>query len=1190
MATKHLPSLDGLFDAYSRLVVKYRKQIVIFWIAAIIVSIPLAIESNSIVSYSINVPTSNNESKIAEDIVSSQFPHYQQPNVTYYIIIQGQNVLAPSFYNNYKQLNLSLYSHLSMYGIKSVDSVYSFEYSLLKTTFSNVTSYVNNTLHLINSTYQALRLVSNNLTEANSQEYMIYSNAQDAVNQVTNLSQQLNSTNHAIYQLQNRINQTSYMLYGIPQGFAKTWSALYYSPQGSYMSMQQLNQAANSTFVSSSGVLSMPYPSPLYYSIFFSSWSHVTNSLTPSYVSSNIQQVTSESANMTIQALLPNLNSSEVQFVSYVASSFNLTDYFNPSILRNATLNLALNNASATQTQIVRIAYGLGPNASYASAESAALSLITSSLPINQANFVQSAFEASKTEGLTNFTIQYFVNQLNSTYPSLSSKIASDYNVTIQEFAAYAFDAGNPPDINAVDNSSVLLVSRAIETNQTIVHLLRDQFNFTTSSFVTLALNSKNESMMKQNAIDVVARGIAYQTSKVFYLDYNYSAIRDVIYRVYNGSVQLADLPDSLLSNYAFPYLPVVPDEGFRGQFVSPSMNTTIAIVTFNSTLSSSGQQQFENVIDSMNSTGFRTHFTATEILNNDVRDIISESERVALPFGLVVALLVAGIFFLSPVSAFIPLIMFGVSIEVGFALVDLFLGHLQGERLSYISPIIISVLGLGLASDYVVLIMNRFKQELKSDKFEAAKTSARWAGEAVFTSALTVIMSYLALSLSGIPLFSDVGSANVIVVTVILLSSLTFLPALLSILGNRVFWPRRSAATSPSRLSTLTKKSLSHPKTVVSILVVITILSVVFAISLPVNIDFLSLAPNTPAKQGLDQITNNFGGSLLLPEYVVVQLPSPVSTGNNTFNTSILSTLKNIEDRIRAQQGVTSVFSAISPFNESIPYQQLNSMQGEQRLVISQLMMNYFSSDNRTTYMKVVFSGNPFSDKVLDEANIMQQSLSGSYGDGYRILVGGISTDSYGVLQYVFQVLPKIILVLIAAIFVVLFLQLRSVFTPLRLIATILSSVSWTLALVWLIFYHISGLSIYIFAPLFLVTTMLGVGMDYDIFLITRVREEVVKGKDDPQAIVVTSETTGGVIVALGLILGSVFFGLVLTQVRLLQQIGLTLTFGVLLDTLVVWMMFVPAIMVLAKKLNWWPGNPRKNKKNEIKNHRAQL
>ncbi|MEM3803955.1 MAG: hypothetical protein QXX17_06035, partial [Conexivisphaerales archaeon] len=142
MATKHLPSLDGLFDAYSRLVVKYRKQIVIFWIAAIIVSIPLAIESNSIVSYSINVPTSNNESKIAEDIVSSQFPHYQQPNVTYYIIIQGQNVLAPSFYNNYKQLNLSLYSHLSMYGIKSVDSVYSFEYSLLKTTFSNVTSYV----------------------------------------------------------------------------------------------------------------------------------------------------------------------------------------------------------------------------------------------------------------------------------------------------------------------------------------------------------------------------------------------------------------------------------------------------------------------------------------------------------------------------------------------------------------------------------------------------------------------------------------------------------------------------------------------------------------------------------------------------------------------------------------------------------------------------------------------------------------------------------------------------------------------------------------------------------------------------------------------------------------------------------------------------------------------------------------
>ncbi|MEM0118376.1 MAG: MMPL family transporter [Conexivisphaerales archaeon] len=1180
MASRKLPNLDDLFDTYSRFVVRYRKQIIIVWVVAIISSIPFAIESNSIVSYSINVPTSNNESRIAEDIVSSQFPHYQQPNVTYYIVLQGQNVLTPSSYNRYKQLNSTLYSDLSKYGIKSVDSIYSFEYSLLRSTFSNVTSYVNGTLLLLNATYQALKQTSNNLTAANSQEYLIYSKAQNAVSQVTNVSQQLNSTNNAVYQLQNRINETSYMLYGIPQGFALTWNGVYHSPQGSYMSMQQLNQAANATFVSSSGVLSMPSPSPLYYSLFLSSWSQVTSSLTPSYVSSNIEQVTSRSVNNTIQAFQHYLNSSEANFVSYVAGSFNLTDYTDPSVLSNSTLTFALKNASAAQAQIVKLAYSLGANASYASVESAAVSLITSNLPTDQANFVISAFEASKTEGLANFTIQYFTSQLNSSYPSLSSKIASDYNITIQEFASYAFNAGNPASSEAIDNASMLFVSRGIEGNETLVKLLREQLNSSTSSFVSLAFNSNNQSIMKQNAVDLVSRGIAYQTSKIFYLDYNYSAIRDVVQLVYNSSLRLSNLADSLLSNYTFQSLPVTPDQGFTGQFVSPSMNTTIVVLTFNSTLSSVGQQQFEDLVNSMNSSTLRTHYTATEILNNDVRDIISESERVALPFGLVVALLVAGIFFLSPISAFIPLVMFGVSIEVGFALVDLFLGHLQGEKLSYISPIIISVLGLGLASDYVVLIMNRFRQELKSDKFEAARTSARWAGEAVFTSALTVIMSYLALSLSGIPLFSDVGSANVIVVTVILLSSLTFFPALLSILGNRVFWPRRSFLNSPSRLSNLTKKSLSHPKTVVSILVVITMISLIFAISLPVNIDFLSLAPNTPAKQGLDQITNNFGGSLLLPEYVVVQLPSPVSTGNNTFNVSILSMLSSIESRIRAEQGVTSVFSAISPFNESIPFQKINSMQGQQKEIISQLIMNYFSPDNRTTYMKVVFSGNPFSDKVLNEANMMQQSLSGSYSDGYRILVGGISTDSYGVLQYVFQVLPKIILVLIAAIFVVLFFQLRSVFTPLRLIATILSSVSWTLALVWLIFYHFSGLSIYIFAPLFLVTTMLGVGMDYDIFLITRVREEVVKGKDDPQAIIVTSETTGGVIVALGLILGSVFFGLVLTQVRLLQQIGLTLTFGVLLDTLVVWMMFVPAIMVLAKRLNWWPGNPRRNRK----------
>jgi len=1173
-------SFDRFFEGYSRFVVKHRRAIVVIWIAAIILSLPFAIESNSIVSYSINVPTSNNESRIAENMISTEFPHYQQPNTTYYIVIQGGDVLTPQYYQNYKQLNYTLFKDLSSYKIKGVDSIYSFESSLLNNVFSNLTDSVNSTILFMNSTSNAISQVTENLSSANSKEYMIYQNAVKAVEQVENLSTQINQTNYYIYQLQNRINQTSYMIYAVPQGFAETWLAIYSSPQGSYMTTHQLNLAANSTFVNASQISKSTYPTPLYYSLYFDSWSKISGTLPAVYVRSNMMQLTYEAINMTVPNLVSYFNQSEGSFIQYVWNSFNLTNYYNVTLLSSATLNFALKGLSSEQANIVRTAYALGSNPPYSSIEATALSLLTGNLPPSQAEFVTSAFNASKNSSLGNFTIQYFMNQVINSYPLLSSQIEKSYNITLDEFLTLAFNAGYPPEQNALDNSSILLVSRAIESNHSIANLLMNRYNESAASFVSFVFNASKLNLMKEGAITLVSKAVAYQVSKIYYLEYNITAIEDVARSLYYDKAS-GNVADQLLSTLPLNQMPVFPDKGFLSQFVSQSSNTTIAVVTFNSSIDLSGQKEFENIVSSFNSTSFKTHYTATEILNNDVKQIISESEKVALPFGLVIALLVAGIFFLSPVSAFLPLIMFGVSIEVGFGIVDLFLGHIQGEKLSYISPIIISVLGLGLASDYVVLLMNRFKQELKSDRFEAARITSRWAGEAVFTSALTVIMSYLALSLSGIPLFSDVGSANVIVVTVILLASLTFLPALLSTMGEKVFWPRKVLISKPTRLSSITKRSIRHPKTVVSILVIVTIISVVFAVSLPVNIDFLSLAPNTPAKQGLDQITANFGGSLLLPEYAVIQLPSPISYGNNTFNTTELLMLSSIESNVRAQQGVTSVFSIISPFNETIEYQKINSLDGLQRSVIAESMLSYLSSDNKTTYMKIVFQGNPFGDTVLNEANKMQHALSGSYASGYKILVGGISTDSYGVLQYVFQVLPKIILVLIAAIFVVLFLQLKSIFTPLRLIATILSSVAWTLSLVWLIFYRFSGLSIYIFAPLFLVTTMLGVGMDYDIFLITRVREEVMKGKEDDEALIITSETTAGVIIALGLILGSVFFGLVLTQVKLLQQIGLTLTLGVLLDTFVVWLMFVPAIMVLARRLNWWPGNPRNSRNN---------
>jgi RND superfamily putative drug exporter len=1183
-----MPSLDSLFDSYASLSVKHGKLILVAWILIIALLLPFALDSNRIVSYTINVPSSNNQSQVAERMVSSQFSSYQSPQDTYYVILQGSNVLAPEFYLKYLQLNQSLSQALSPSGLENITSVYSLEYSLLSQIYSGANSTLMPVEMLLNQTGLGIQEAEENLSQANSALYTIYHQAVSAAANVANVSQQLNESNLYLYSLRGQVNQSAFLVFGLPAGFLQTWVEVY-NTSGGYMTVSQVNSAANSTFVQNSQPLLNSTQSIDYYDLFYQNWYSDTSGSTPSSIANNIYSYGSKAVNQTAQSFALNLNQSESSLFSWVQSNMNLTDYDQASTLDNVTLGFATLGMTPAEQSFLKMSYQLGPNPSAQALNALALTLATEGLAPAQSDFVKESFTASLNSSIPEFAQLYFVNQTLASNPGLGMYLADLYNISLQNFAAISFSVGENPSHSVLDNASRELVSSAISSNSTLKNQVELDFNESVAQFVLQADSAMTSpGGLEQEAVNLTTTSLAVEVSRTQYLDYNFSSLLSFVRGVQNGTYSSTESPSVLLSSMPFRSLPVTPGPGLLGQFVSPGGNTTVVLVVFSTPPTDSTKLSFEHVVDSFNSPSFITHYTATQILDDDVRTVISDSETVALPFGIIVALLVAGIFFLSPVAALLPMVIFGVSLETGFGLVDLILGRLQGQTLSYISPIIIAVLGLGLASDYAVLLLNRFRQESQAGKVVAATTATRWAGEAVFTSALTVIISYLALSLSGIPLFSDVGSANVIVVGAILAASLTLLPALMVTLGPSLFWPNRHYSNRPSRLSVLTKKSIARPKLVVGLLVVITLFSLLLSLTLPVNINFLSLAPDTPAKNGLDQITQNFGGSSLLPEYVVVQLPSPLRDENYSFNLSELSFLSQVSQTIRSQSGVAALYGVLSPYNETLSYQSINSMPQDQRVALAELMQQYLNDGRTSVYFKVVLQGDPFGNAALQDAIHMSDSLAPLSQGGYSIYVGGTSTDAYGILNYVFQVLPKIIAVLVLAIFVVLLVQLKSVFTPLRLIATILSSVTWTLALVWVIFYGFSGLSIYVFAPLFLITTMLGVGMDYDIFLITRVREEVVKGAGDDQALVTTSETTGGVITVLGLILGSVFFGLVLTQVKLLQQIGLTLTLGVLLDTFVVWLMFVPAIMTLAKRFNWWPGNPRRERRSANSNQRA--
>ncbi|MDA4111875.1 MAG: MMPL family transporter, partial [Thaumarchaeota archaeon] len=266
--------------------------------------------------------------------------------------------------------------------------------------------------------------------------------------------------------------------------------------------------------------------------------------------------------------------------------------------------------------------------------------------------------------------------------------------------------------------------------------------------------------------------------------------------------------------------------------------------------------------------------------------------------------------------------------------------------------------------------------------------------------------------------------------------------------------------------------------------------------------------------------------------------------------------------------------FDSINNLSEPVRIQYLGG-------VISQI-----GKDNKTALITFGLSDPSESQAAISSLLAVENKVNGlSLSKGEAILFGGDTQGTYDSQSFLNGLLPQVIAILALAVYVILFIQLRSAFTPLRLIFTILCSVVFSLALLSLVFYYTLNLPILNFAPLFVVVTMLGVGIDYDIFFVTRIREEVLNGKSDNDAIVTAVNRVWVTILGLGLVLSTVFGSLLITGIAILQEISLAVASAILVDVLIVILFFVPSLMGLAQRLNWWPTKIQRAKQENKEN-----
>jgi len=248
-------------------------------------------------------------------------------------------------------------------------------------------------------------------------------------------------------------------------------------------------------------------------------------------------------------------------------------------------------------------------------------------------------------------------------------------------------------------------------------------------------------------------------------------------------------------------------------------------------------------------------------------------------------------------------------------------------------------------------------------------------------------------------------------------------------------------------------------------------------------------------------------------------------------------------------------------------------------------MIRNGIGADNRTVLLQVVFQDEPFTTRSIHTVDeIRDLTKDGSALPAGAIgLVGGSTSGMADVARIVADDFFTMRIVVLIGIFMVLMFVLGSLLIPMRLILTVLLSVTWTIAMTMIVFQVVNGVPVLWMMPLMLFVIAMGLGMDYDIFLTTRIREEVAKGATDEKAIMTAVERTGGIITACGLVMAGAFGSMLLSSTALLQEFGFGLSFAILLDAMIVRIYLVPAIMLMLQKWNWYaPGRLQRMRKDE--------
>ena len=582
---------------------------------------------------------------------------------------------------------------------------------------------------------------------------------------------------------------------------------------------------------------------------------------------------------------------------------------------------------------------------------------------------------------------------------------------------------------------------------------------------------------------------------------------------------------------------------GVTGQIVGPlpatdkqALQTIVPIK-----VDQDGWDKIVDVVDALKATtgtsadGMTIQFAGPAANAADSAEAFEGIDGTLLYTTLAIVAIILLITYRSPVLWLLPIISAGVALTTAQAVIYLLAKH-AGLVVNAQSAGILTVLVFGAGTDYALLLVARYREELRrhDDRHEAMALALHRAGPAIIASAATVAIGMFCLTLADVNSTSGLGPVASLGVVVGLLAMITLLPALLVIFGRWLFWPVRPKSGTAEPTATgiyarLGRRMARRPR-----MVWIGTAAALGAMSLGLfQLDADGLAQ---ADQFVNKPSSVVGEEALARHF-------PAGQGQPVVVIGQAGSAAAIRSAIAATPGISAAGEPV--------------VKGDLAMIEGLLTAAPDSPEAMATIERLRTAVHPIGDAQVGGLTAMVLDINNANDRDNRLII------------------PLVLLVVL----VILGLLLRAIVAPLVLIATVVLSFGAALGVSALVFRHVLG-----FAgedtsfPLYVFVFLVALGIDYNIFLMTRVREEAQQHGTRPGALVGLA-ATGGVITSAGIVLAGTFAALASLPLVAFAEIGFAVAFGVLLDTLVVRSVLVTALNLDIGRWMWWPSKLTKVK-----------